>query len=320
MPITAPFPYFGNKRRIAREIWRRFGDVPNMVDPFCGSLAVPLLRPHRPRVETFNDIDPWLCNFWRATSSENGCYHVADFANYPVIESDLTARHRWLAGEGKERLQTILTDPDFFDVQVAGWWVWGLSAWIGGGWCDGKYQVGSQVPLLSAPGQGVHALKWQKGSEEKTRAALVFLFKALRDRLRHSRILCGDWKRCLTDAVTLKHGMTAVLLDSPYTEGECAQVYTVGSGNVAAEAGAWALANGDNPLLRIALCGYDGCYEMPPSWEVLRWKSDGGYSSTGDGRGKENAKRETIWFSPACLKPARPSLFTDLDEEEEVDP
>ena len=25
--------------------------------------------------------------------------------------------------------------PDFYDVKVAGWWVWGLSNWIGGGWC-----------------------------------------------------------------------------------------------------------------------------------------------------------------------------------------
>ena len=27
--LVAPFPYFGGKRRVAAEVWRRFGDVPN---------------------------------------------------------------------------------------------------------------------------------------------------------------------------------------------------------------------------------------------------------------------------------------------------
>jgi hypothetical protein len=28
--LKAPFPYMGGKSRIAREVWRRFGDVPNL--------------------------------------------------------------------------------------------------------------------------------------------------------------------------------------------------------------------------------------------------------------------------------------------------
>ena len=27
--LKAPFPYFGGKLRIAKEVWARFGDVPN---------------------------------------------------------------------------------------------------------------------------------------------------------------------------------------------------------------------------------------------------------------------------------------------------
>ena len=27
------------------------------------------------------------------------------------------------------------TEPDFFDPKRAGWWVWGISQWISGGWC-----------------------------------------------------------------------------------------------------------------------------------------------------------------------------------------
>lgn len=29
--LKAPFPYMGGKSRVAREVWRRFGDVPNYV-------------------------------------------------------------------------------------------------------------------------------------------------------------------------------------------------------------------------------------------------------------------------------------------------
>ncbi len=37
--LRAQFPYFGGKRRIAALAWERFGDVPNYVEPFGGSLA-----------------------------------------------------------------------------------------------------------------------------------------------------------------------------------------------------------------------------------------------------------------------------------------
>jgi hypothetical protein len=40
-----PFPYIGGKTRVAPEIWRRFGDVKNYVEPFFGGGAVLLNRP-----------------------------------------------------------------------------------------------------------------------------------------------------------------------------------------------------------------------------------------------------------------------------------
>ena len=46
MPLKAPFPWFGGKRRVAHIVWDRFGCVPNYVEPFAGSLAVLLGRPH----------------------------------------------------------------------------------------------------------------------------------------------------------------------------------------------------------------------------------------------------------------------------------
>jgi hypothetical protein len=44
--------------------------VPNYVEPFAGSLAVLMLRPHGPKVETVNDLDKYVANFWRALSKD----------------------------------------------------------------------------------------------------------------------------------------------------------------------------------------------------------------------------------------------------------
>lgn len=65
-PLRAPFPWFGGKEKVAAIVWERFGDVTNYVEPFAGSLAVLLNRPHAPQIETVNDLDGMVANFWRA--------------------------------------------------------------------------------------------------------------------------------------------------------------------------------------------------------------------------------------------------------------
>ena len=66
--LAAPFPWFGGKRKIASEVWSRFGRLANYVEPFFGSGAVMLGRPMALMggVETINDIDGYVANFWRA--------------------------------------------------------------------------------------------------------------------------------------------------------------------------------------------------------------------------------------------------------------
>jgi DNA adenine methylase len=63
--VKAPFPWFGGKSRAADVVWRAFGNVPNYVEPFAGSLAVLLARPHDAKIETVNDKDGLISNFWR---------------------------------------------------------------------------------------------------------------------------------------------------------------------------------------------------------------------------------------------------------------
>jgi hypothetical protein len=59
----------------------------------------------------------------------------------------------------------------------------------------------------------------------------------------------------------------------------------------------------------ICLAGYDTEHEMPEDWSVYRWKAHGGLGNQGNGRGKQNAAREVLWFSPACARPEQESLL-----------
>lgn len=131
--MRAPFPWFGGKSRAADLIWDRFGNVPNYVEPFAGSLAVLLGRPHAPKVETVNDLDHHLVNVWRAMRWAPD--ETAEWADWPVNEADMLARHRTMIAD-EEFKQRLRTDPEYYDPKFAGWWVWGCNIWIGSGWCE----------------------------------------------------------------------------------------------------------------------------------------------------------------------------------------
>lgn len=114
-----------------------------------------LQRPHEPRIETINDWDCYVANFWRATAFDAGA--VACFADNPVNEADLHARHRWLVlGEdAAEFRQRMRTDPHYFDARFAGYWVCGACCWIGSGWCvePAGGELSQQLPQMDATGR-----------------------------------------------------------------------------------------------------------------------------------------------------------------------
>jgi hypothetical protein len=371
--------------------------VRNYVEPFAGSLAVLLGRPSTPKIETVNDLDCWIANFWRALQADPEA--LAHHADWPVNEADLHARHLWLVKQTDFR-ERMKTDPEYFDAKIAGWWVWGISQWIGSGWCSrpdwagranasraprglesesvvtkrpylsnhgggmgvhgsldrkrprlggGGRGVSRQIPNLGnrgrgvsrqipnlrgdsgAAGSGIHASgtyqkmphiagrEWGIRSEvgmERREGGMYDWFEMLATRLRRVRVCCGDWKRILGPAPTTCIGTTGVFLDPPYDmrivsgkstgrDGHAPtdKLYDHHNNDVSAAVREWALANGDNSELRIALCGYEGEHEMPKSWRVVAWKANGGFGNqaAGDTPGRTNARRERIWFSPYCL-------------------
>lgn len=103
--------------------------------------------------------------------------------------------------------------------------------------------------------------------------------------------------------------MTAILLDPPYDTDGHDDVYGEMSRGVSSQVFDWAMANGDNPLLRIALCGYEGEHSMPDTWDCLAWKAMGGYAAAAGNT--ENSTRERIWFSPHCLQANQKELFAN---------
>jgi hypothetical protein len=311
LAMKAPFPWFGGKRKCADIVWDRFGDVENYVEPFAGSLAVLLERPHWPfqatRIETINDLDCYVVNFWRAMQRDPEA--VCDAADNPVFEADLHARHAWLHRQA-ERIEAHKVDPDFYDARVAGYWAWGLSSWIGDNFC--RPNPNKSIPHLGTPGKGVNRQLPHLGNPgmgdpvpggcADRRARLLAYFEALADRLRGVRVCCGNWTRVLGPSPTHRLGLTGVFLDPPYdVDGTD---YGVSSAGISGAVREWCKANGDNPLLRIALCGYadEAHGDDLPGWECVKWRAGGGYNNIGDGANRE---RERIWFSPACVPALR---------------
>lgn len=364
--LNAPFPYFGGKSRVADIVWQRFGDVKNYVEPFVGSAAVLLRRPAEHfekgrRIETINDFDGMVANFWRAITFRPE--ETADYADWPVVENDLHARHRWLVGQKQSLVKNLEADPEYCDPKIAGWWVWGMSIWIGGGFCK---ELSRQKLQLSTE-QGIHRqrpnLGFEKGVKRimpsigrnkgihrkkphldtgrgimrhKTRLARdvgvhkegrrlhlgrsyqiqsdvydIFQdFLALSERLRRVRVVCGDWQRVTSPTATHYHnGVTGIFLDPPYLHAERDKGLYAEDQDVFEAVWDYAVKNGSNPKLRIAVCGLEDGRQVPDGWTVHRWKANGGYGRLGEGRGKDNAKREVIWFSPHCLTVNNPGLF-----------
>jgi len=230
------FQWFGAKGIVARAVWGAIGDVSSYVEPFFGSGAVLHTRPAahlaQSRRESINDLDGFVANFWRATKADRA--GVAAHCDWPCNEDDLTARHAWLMRQAAAHKERILADPDYYDAKIAGWWCWGQTWWIGGGWCDGTggwsvrdgvfgrhgdggpgvsrrrpqlsddgRGVSRKLPSLSDDGRGVSRPLPHLGTDSQGACGdyaqhVLNQIARLSDRLRRVRVTCGDWARVVT--------------------------------------------------------------------------------------------------------------------------
>jgi site-specific DNA-adenine methylase len=364
--IAAPFPWFGGKSGATDPVWAAFGQVDNYVEPFAGSAAMLLGAPPDKRIETLNDFDGFVANFWRAIAHDPEA--VAHHADWPCNEVDLFARHSWLVRQTQNLTDKLHADPAWFDAKIAGWWCWGACNWIGSGWCSGAgpwvhdgsaivdsrklphlgdagQGINRQLPHLGNAGQGInrqlphlgdagrginrklpHLGDAGRGINRKLphlgdagqginrklphlgdagqgdrQAYIMDWFAKLHARMRDVRVTCGDWSRVVKDSVTTRHGLTAVFLDPPYTKG--AMDYSAGGvgTNLPLQVQAWCADNGNNPQLRIVLCGHKGEHDalLQHGWHTRTWVARKGYALTDEA--VQNSKDETLWCNPHCI-------------------
>jgi hypothetical protein len=114
------------------------------------------------KVETVNDIDGNIVNVWRALTYSPA--ELAELCDHPVHEATLHAAHDLLLRRADDLLELVQSDPRAHDVELAAWWVWGRSCWLGSGWCretehlspGGAGLAKRQMPLLrGSDGSGV---------------------------------------------------------------------------------------------------------------------------------------------------------------------
>ena len=313
--MDAPMPWFGGKRKVASEVWEMFGDVQNYVEPFFGSGAVLLGRPtsHLGYCETVNDKDFFIANFWRAVKNEPDA--VAEYADNPVNEADLSARQIWLVKHAMPELEKrIPADINYYDAKVAGWWVWGICCWIGSGWCSGSgpwtEQDGKLVNLRDNgdAGRGVNRKRVHLGDAgqgvNRQNAELTGWMNDLSARLANVRVCCGDWQRVVTNGALTYGSTVGIFLDPPYDLGIRSDgLYNQDSHNLAQDVLEWCVTNGDNPRYKIALCGYDGEHNKLETmgWSSYSWVAGSSYQSKNGGVNGDNRKLERIWFNANCL-------------------
>lgn len=358
----APFPWFGGKSKAAPAVWAALGDVSHYVEPFAGSLAVLINRPHPCNrtyySETVNDADGLLVNAWRSIQLYPEA--TAQWASWPVTECDKHARQialmRW---RDEHQLEHLMGDPDWCDPKMAGWWLYGICLQIGGGWCTGEGPWTADesgwlvkqaakgngqrrsLPHLTGNGRGVHRSQLREPGvlsdtpdnefHPLTMPELVRWFQWLSARLRHVRIINGDWQRvCTTGAAKMLEvrqgkGVCGFFLDPPYSAeaNRSNGLYAVEDLAVAHQVREWCLKNGDDPDYRIVLAGFSGEHEALESagWRVVEWYTQGflcGGYAVGSKDGHQQ-HRERLWCSPHCLMPdlaPEPNLMFDFAMEE----
>lgn len=188
------------------------------------------------------------------------------------------------------------------------------------------------MPSIGNDGRGVNHASLREVSDELTMPQLREWLRFLASRLRHVRILCGEWERALTDSAVRSlscrkgGGVAGVFLDPPYgaDAGRDADIYVHDDLGVAPRVREWCRLNGDNPGVRIVLAGFEGEHNELEGlgWTKVEWFKSGflkgGMGNTGGG-GKHQQGKERLWLSPHCLdvEAAPPSgvvAAEDVDE------
>lgn len=312
--IPQLFAYPGAKHKLAPVVWQRFGtDVKHYVEPFAGTIAVLLNRPYLPdnAVETINDLDAHITNFWRAMKYFPE--QTIDYALMPIHELDYHATGQLLADDEALLTECLRSNLYYCNPRMAGYWLhtikWSIHVYTTLGYPrssdtititpekTNQYVNSKAIPVLSDAHKAFY-----------DRAQTMQTAKKITQRLEKVRIINGHWDRVLNIKSFEKvSNDTAVFLDPPYTGTE--DIYATKT-NVATDVLDWCIENGDNPDIKICLCGYEGNEKLAEhGWTPHYWESTRGHRNIDK---NQSHKTEVAWFNPQCHQP-QPDLFDTLE-------
>lgn len=326
--VYAPIPYFGGKRSVVDVVWRAFGDPKHYIEPFFGGGAILLGRPGGAgKHETVGDLNHHVANFWRAV--KHAPDEVAKHADNPISEIDLFAWNNLIVQDEDFHTQ-MATNPRYYNAEYAGRWAWGMSSCIGMKFGEHVYKqrshpiITNETGLHMARNYSITSMKAQLTCNVGTQSMSTNIYdwiNKLAQRLCCVNVICSSWETTIRDAIVLdrEHRITpcAVFLDPPYDGSLRSKAcYATDEHGLSAKVREWALAYGDYPRIRIALCGYEGEHTMPDSWRVHKWSAQGGMSNYGKHR-NDNKHKERIWFSPHCIHD--PDIFDAIGSNTKED-
>jgi len=287
------FPYVGGKYTIAPEINRRFGEIDTRIDAFTGSSSWILASPPV-KHEIVNDLDGYVVNYLRAVKYAPD--EVARHLNFPRAELELIAYHHYTRDKFPELVARLGGDPEYYDPVLAARWAYVMAYKLDpsllkpGGWLvrDGRLVYEQGTGRIRGSLTTSHRVLSRLVKEHRVSEYVA----ALSERLRNVHVFWNDFEIVVGKANHL--GVAGILLDPPYPRHLRDFDYNTDGADVWQRAARWAVANGNNPKLRIAVCGYDDADSdalFPSGWARFIWRRNG--------VGK-NKDRECIWFSPHC--------------------
>jgi len=197
MKIKALVPWFGGKRNLAPRIVEQLGKHRVYWEPFCGSMAVLLVKP-RCEMETVNDLHGDLVNLARVIADRETAFELYDKVCRTLYSEELfrEAKERWIQHPDLNGQTDLQRAYDYFVV-----------SWMGLNGVSGTARSNYQFALRWCRGGGQGATRWQ---------SVVSSMPAWHRRLRNVVIVRRDAFELL-DNIKDESGV-AIYCDPPYFE------------------------------------------------------------------------------------------------------
>ena len=281
------FCYFGGKRRIANEVWKRLGKPDLYIEPFLGGGAVFFAKPeeYKGGFDLLNDSDGLIINFYRAVRVLGD--ELFSMTQIPTSECDLMANLNEFRKEKKDLIENLCKDNVYYDLDLAIMFF---------------YNIYKSVALcgISESSTRKSVKPTVKRYKFKDRGVL---FEKCKEIFKNAILDSSDWKNIIRKAIEVDKKIDlrrCFFLDPPYRTSNIDKSLYNKFDPVFPDIINFCLEN--ELKYPIAICGIDGDYpELDKTWEKLLWESNMGLKSF---RKKDESviirKKAVVYFSPAC--------------------